>query len=58
MPTYKGVRSNEGRAYVEYSSGASAGDKELYGVRDDPYQLNNLMDDGGTPTYLGGASRR
>ena len=40
MPTYKGVRSNEGRVYVEYSSGASAGDRELYDVRDDPYQLN------------------
>src|SRR3712207_2551102 len=33
VPTYKGVRSNEGRVYVEYTSGASAGDKELYDVR-------------------------
>ena len=47
---YKGVRSNEGRVYVEYTSGTSAGDKELYDIREDPYQLNNLMDDG--PTCL------
>jgi hypothetical protein len=46
------VRSNEGRVYVEYASGASAGDKELYDIKEDPYQLNNLMDDGVTPTYL------
>jgi N-acetylglucosamine-6-sulfatase len=52
VPTYKGVRSNEGRVYVEYSSGASAGDKELYDIREDPYQLNNLMDDGANPAYL------
>jgi arylsulfatase A-like enzyme len=52
VPTYKGVRSNEGRVYVEYASGASAGDKELYDIKEDPYQLNNLMDDGVTPTYL------
>jgi N-acetylglucosamine-6-sulfatase len=51
VPTYKGVRSNEGRIYVEYSSGESAGDKELYDVREDPYQLNNLMDEE-VPTYL------
>ena len=38
MPTYKGVRSNEGRVYVDYSSGASAGDRELYDITDDPYQ--------------------
>ena len=43
---------NGGRIYVEYASGTSAGDRELYDVRDDPYQLNNLMDDGETPTYL------
>ena len=57
VPTYKGVRSNEGRVYVEYTSGASAGDKELYDIREDPYQLNNLMDDGAN-AYLGSASRR
>jgi N-acetylglucosamine-6-sulfatase len=51
VPTYKGVRSNEGRVYVEYLSGDSAGDKELYDIREDPYQLNNLMDEE-TPTYL------
>jgi hypothetical protein len=49
---YKGVRSNEGRVYVEYKSGASAGDKEMYDIRDDPYQLNNLMDDGANLAYL------
>ena len=47
------MRSNEGRIYVEYSSGASAGDRELYDISEDPYQLDNLMDEGGTPTYLG-----
>jgi N-acetylglucosamine-6-sulfatase len=52
VPTYMGVRTNEGRVYVEYTSGASTGDKELYDIREDPYQLNNLMDDGATPTYL------
>jgi N-acetylglucosamine-6-sulfatase len=52
VPTYKGVRSNEGRVYVEYASGDSAGDKELYDIREDPYQLNNLMDDGANPAYL------
>jgi arylsulfatase A-like enzyme len=52
VPTYKVVRSNEGRVYVEYSSGASVGDRELYDIRDDPYHLNNLMDEGETPTYL------
>jgi hypothetical protein len=52
VPTYKGVRSNEGRVYVEYSDGASAGDRELYDIREDPYQLNNPMNDGETPTYL------
>ena len=24
----------------------------MYDVREDPFQLNNLMDDGATPTYL------
>jgi hypothetical protein len=24
----------------------------LYDITDDPYQLNNLMDEGETPTYL------
>ena len=52
MPTYKGVRGNEGRVYVEYSSGASTGERKLYDIREDPYQLDNLMDEGGTPTYL------
>ena len=55
---YKGVRSNEGRVYVEYTSEASAGDKELYDIREDPYQLNNLMDDGANPPISGSASRR
>ena len=54
VPTYKGVRSNEGRAYVEYASGASAGEKELYDVRENPYQLDNLMDDRANPAYLRG----
>jgi hypothetical protein len=52
VPTYKGVRSNEGRVYVEYASGTSAGDRESYDIREDPYQLNNLMDDGEIPTHL------
>jgi len=52
VPTYRGVGSNEGRVYVEYSSGASAGDRESYDVRDDTYQLNNLTDEGETPAYL------
>ncbi len=46
------MRSNEGRIYVEYASGASDGDRELYDVGEDPYQLDNLMDRGDTPTYL------
>ena len=52
VPTYRGVGSNEGRVYVEYSSGASAGDRESYDVRDDTYQLNNLTDEGEIPAYL------
>jgi len=52
VPTYKGVRSNEGRVYVEYASGTSADDRESYDIREDPYQLNNQMDDGEIPTHL------
>jgi N-acetylglucosamine-6-sulfatase len=58
VPTYKGVRSNGGRVYVEYASGTSAGDKELYDIREDPYQLNNLTDDGRPLHISGSASRR
>jgi arylsulfatase A-like enzyme len=35
----------------------SAGDKELHDIREDPYQLNNLMDDGRPPPISGSASR-
>jgi len=52
VPTYKDVRSNEGRVYVEYASGTSADDRESYDIREDPYQLNNQMDDGEIPTHL------
>ena len=48
VPTYKGVRSVDDRVYVEYATG----EQELYGLAADPYQLNNLMDDGANPKRL------
>ena len=36
-PSYYGIRSNEGRKYVEYNSG----ERELYNLGTDPYELRS-----------------
>jgi len=54
MPlSYKGIRTNAGWTYVEYGAGARGGQQELYNVRRDPHQINNLIRGGkyGKKTY-------
>lgn len=49
IPTWKGVRAN-GWKYIHYTE--QEGMDELYNLRDDPYELKNLIDDPAARTRL------
>jgi hypothetical protein len=46
-PDYKGIRTLK-RKYIEYKSG----DRELYNLEHDPYELTNHYDDAAPPVGL------
>ena len=47
-PAYRGIRTNDGRKYVEYASGK----KELYHLDRDPYELGDSYDPSNPPATL------
>jgi N-acetylglucosamine-6-sulfatase len=47
-PTYYGIRTSDGRKYIEYNSGR----RELYNLRKDPYELRNRYRAGAPPKGL------
>jgi N-acetylglucosamine-6-sulfatase len=47
-PAYRGIRTSDGRKYVEYASGK----KELYHLDRDPYELRDSFDSSNPPATL------
>jgi N-acetylglucosamine-6-sulfatase len=47
-PAYRGIRTSDGRKYVEYASGK----KELYHLDRDPYELRDSFDPSNPPATL------
>jgi arylsulfatase A-like enzyme len=47
-PAYRGIRTSDGRKYVEYASGK----RELYHLGHDPYELRDSYDPNNPPATL------
>jgi hypothetical protein len=47
-PAYRGIRTSDGRKYVEYASGQ----RELYNLDRDPYELRESHDPSNPPAIL------